>query len=337
MAYRVSTEAHGGRTVLQLHDEASGASASVLPSYGFNLFDLQLPAAGEVRKVLDAAPDFADNPRSAGRNGIPILFPYPNRVRGGRYQFGGKEYELPRTNGSNAIHGFALDTAWDVVEHKATDTEATITGQYQISRNSPAMAAHWPADAVLQVRYGLSGRRLTMTTTVTNPTDLDLPYGFGIHPYFRLPLAAGGDLSQTRVILPASQYWVLSEFLPTGERRGVDERLDFRKGQPMKGLKLDDVLTGLGFDGEGCVCRLVDLALRSEVRLGFDRTFRELVVYTPPGDGRVISLEPYTQTTDAINLASRGVDGGLRVLKHGKSQTMTITFATSDGTDVIGT
>lgn len=333
MAYRVSTESRNGRTIHRLHDDASGASASVLPSYGFNLFDLQLPVAGQVRKVLDAAADFADNPRSAGRNGIPILFPYPNRVRAGRYEFGGKEYELPKTLAPNAIHGFALDAAWDVVEHKATDREATITGQYQISRNSPAMAALWPTDAVLQVRYGLSGRRLTMTITVSNPTNLDLPYGFGIHPYFRLPLTSSGDLSETRVILPAAQFWVLDAFLPTGERRPVDQRLDFRKGKPMKGLKLDDVLTDLAFADDRCVCRLVDLALHSEFQLSFDRTFRELVVYTPPGPGNVISLEPYTQTTDAINLAARGIDAGLRVLKHGTNQTMTIAFETSDRSD----
>ena len=37
-----------------LHDDDTGASASVLPSYGFNLFDLKLPVAGQVRKVLFA-------------------------------------------------------------------------------------------------------------------------------------------------------------------------------------------------------------------------------------------------------------------------------------------
>ena len=36
----------------------------------------------------------------------------------------------------------------------------------------------------------------------------------------------------------------------------------------------------------------------------------------------MIAVEPYTQTTDAINLAARGVDGGLRVLGHGKTETI---------------
>jgi aldose 1-epimerase len=328
MSYQVTTSTRGGRTVYTLHDDASGATASVLPSYGFNLFDLRLPAAGQVRPVIEAFPDFAENPRSAGRNGVPVLFPFPNRVKLGRFTFGGKEYQLPVNPGTHAIHGFAISAAWDVVG-TSTDGGASVTGRFQISKNTPEMLAHWPTDAVLEIRYTLSGRRLTMGVTVSNPTANDLPYGFGVHPYFRCPLTPGGDQSRTSVVLPASQYWVLENFIPTGERRPVDARLDFRNGQPMKGLKLDDVLTGLAFEGDRCVCELKDLDLGAEFRLSFDRNVRELVVFTPPGAGGVISLEPYTQTTDAVNLASRGVDGGLRVLRHGQTESLTIVMETS--------
>jgi len=328
MPHRVTTENRAGRVVHTLHDDATGASASVLPGYGFNLFDLRLPAAGDVRRVVAAAPDFAENPAHASRNGVPILFPFPNRVNLGKYTFGGKTYELPVNSGKHSIHGFATEADWDVVAQSTDGGEASLTGRYQISKQSPAMLAHWPADAVLQVRYALAGRTLTMTVTATNPTADDLPYGFGIHPYFRLPFTPGGDLAKTRVVLPASEYWVLDGFIPTGERRPVTDRLDFRKGQAMTGLALDDVLTGLSFDGPRCVARLVDQSLGAEFRLSFDRNFRELVVYTPPSDHGAIALEPYTQTTDAINLAARGVDGGLRVIGHGGSDTLVIVMET---------
>jgi aldose 1-epimerase len=329
MAHRVTTETRGGRTVYTLHDDASGASAAILPSYGFNLFDLRLPVGREVLPVLDSFPDFAENPRSAGRNGIPVLFPFPNRIAGGRFPFQGKTYTLPVNNGPNAIHGFAISAPWDVVGPSTDGGAAVLTGRYQISVNSPEMRAHWPTDAALQIRYALAGRRLTMTVTVTNPTADDLPYGFGIHPYFRCPFRPGDDQAKTRVTIPASTYWVLDNFIPTGERRPVDDRLDFRKGKPMKGLKLDDVLSGLAFEGDHCVCRLEDLERRAEFRLSVDRNTRELVVYTPPGDGGVLAIEPYTQATDAINLAARGVDGGLRVLGHGKSEDLTIVMETA--------
>src|SRR5262245_10420917 len=103
MAHRVTTESRGGRTVYTLHDDTTGGSASVMPSLGFNLFDLKLPVAGQVRPVVAAAPDFAENPRSPGRNGVPVLFPFPNRVNHGRFTFKGKEYRLPVGSGQHAI------------------------------------------------------------------------------------------------------------------------------------------------------------------------------------------------------------------------------------------
>ena len=38
----------------------------------------------------------------------------------------------------------------------------------------------------------------------------------------------------------------------------------------------------------------------------------------------VIAVEPYTQTTDAINLEARGIDAGLRRLGHDQQDTLTI-------------
>jgi aldose 1-epimerase len=328
MSFRVETKDHAGRTVHSLHDDETGASASVLPSYGFNLFDLRLPLAGQVRPVLVSAPDFADHPGHPAGNGTPILFPFPNRIRGGRFTFEGRTYQLPATNGPNAIHGFAMAAAWDVVEHRAATDRAYIVGRYQISRHSPESVMLWPADALLQVAYSLAGRRLSMSVTVSNPAAANLPYGFGIHPYFRLPFSPGGDPAQTRVILPASKYWVLKDFLPTGETLPVDARLDFREGKPQKGLKLDDVLTGLQYQEKRAAARLVDLEKNGEFRLTFDDGIRELVVYTPPQKPDVLAVEPYTQTTDAINLQSQGVDAGLRILGHGRQETISITMET---------
>lgn len=330
MSFRVEVRREGDRDVYVLRDDASGASASVLPSYGFNLFDLRLPAGGEVRPMIVADETFAREPSRPGGNGTPILFPFPNRIRDGSFTFEGKTRHLPINHKPNAIHGFALDARWTVVDHGATDKEAYVVGQFQLSADAPAAVDCWPTDAAIEVRHALSDRCLTMTTTVSNPSALELPYGFGIHPYFRLPFAPGGDPSRTRIVLPASKFWVLEDFLPTGEVRPVDERLDFREGKPIAGLKLDDVLTDLRHDEPGGVgiCRLIDLEKKAEFQLVFDGSFRELVVYTPPGKPDVIAIEPYTQTTDAINLQARGVDAGLRVLGHGEQHVMKLEMRT---------
>ena len=328
---RVDQSEQGGRTIYTLVDEATGASAAITPSYGFNLFDLRLPAAGAVRRVIVAKDDFAANPEKPGRNGIPILFPFPNRIRDGRYTFEGKDRGLSIEPGKeHAIHGFAISAPWDVLDRGATPEGAFLVGRFQISTNAPERLASWPSDAVLTVRYDLAGRRLAMTITVENPTtSRDLPFGFGIHPYFRLPFAAGTP-DRGSLHLPASQMWTLAGSLPTGERVPVDPRVDFRHGGSTTGRHLDDVLTGLAFDGEWCTCRLVDEDLGCATLLSFDRAFRELVVFVPPHDDTLVAVEPYTQTTDAINLEARGVDAGLRVLKPGGSTTMRIAIETVD-------
>jgi aldose 1-epimerase len=330
--FRVRTSQAGSVTLHHLQDAQSGAEATVSAGYGFNLFDLKLPIGGRVRPILYAAEGFAASPRDPARNGIPILFPFPNRIAGGRYTFGGKTYQLPINLKPNAIHGFVMDTPWEVTAFEAMPQGARISGRHILSQQAPASLPLWPSDAVLEVTYTLAGRMLRMDIAVTNPTAHDLPYGFGIHPYFHLPLDPDSDNARTKVIIPASKRWVLKEFLPTGEVEPVPSELDFRQGKPMKGLTLDDVFTGLEPEGQPQrrVCRLVDETLNAEVQLSFGPEFRELVAYTPPGDGRIISLEPYTQTTDAINLQARGIDAGLRVLKHGERDELVIEFSTVD-------
>lgn len=328
MSQRIGVEERNGRTVYHLLDDETGASASILPSYGFNLFDLRLPAAGEVRPIVYAAEGWADNPDKPGRNGIPVLFPFPNRIREGRYTFGGRSYQLPLTKPPHAIHGFTIDAPWDVADRGVGPDGASIVGRFQLSKNAPNAVGNWPADAILQMRYALKGRRLTLTVSVENPGDGPLPWGFGIHPYFRLPFPPGTDLGATSITLPASQYWELDQSLPTGAILPVDARLDFRRGRPIAGLAIDDVLTGLDFEGDQAVCRLVDTTLGAEFRIVFGRTVRELVVFTPPSPPGVIAVEPYTQTTDAINLHARGLDGGLRILEPGNSEEFAITFET---------
>lgn len=330
MRTRIDQTEQGGRTIFTLVDDASGASASVLPSYGFNLFDLRLPAAGEARRVIVANDSFAATPERPARNGWPILFPFPGRVREGRYSFEGQDYQL-RIDPSkgHAIHGFALDAAWDVVASGSDERGAFVEGRFQISRHAPDRLDSWPSDAALTVRYELLGRRLTMISTVENPTaDRRLPFGLGIHPYFRLPF--GRDPARGRMVLPAAERWPTEGSLPTGERVPVDSRVDFRAGASTVGRHLDEILTGLTFENDQCTCRLVDENLGCTTRIAFDAGFRELVVFVPPHDDALVAVEPYTMTPDAPNLEAQGVDAGLRVLGPGESSVFRIEVQTED-------
>ncbi len=329
MPSRVSTSRANGRLVYHLHDE-TGASASILPSYGFNLFDLRLPIGDEIRPIVASAPDFAENPSRPARSGFPILFPFPGRIRNAMYAFNGVVYELVANKPPHAIHGFALDAEWDVIDHSVTPSgEALINGRFQISKNAPDAVGRWPADAILTVQYTLHQGILLLQARVANPSDRPLPWGFGLHAYFHLPFDRRDDLATAKVEVAASEAWVLEDSLPTGRRISVEGTpLDYRQGRPMDGLAADDALTGLSVERKGSVARLIDEQLDAELRIDFLQWIRDVVVFTPPDRRGVVAVEPYTQMADAFALRDRGIDSGMRILAPGENDLIGLAFQT---------
>jgi aldose 1-epimerase len=313
MRYQVTTESRPAAdrdgTVYVL--QGDGERAEVWPALGFNCYRWQT-ARGE---HLYADPQlFAGG--SPTRSGVPVLFPFPNRVRDGRFTWNGKAYQLPPNDpsGKNAIHGFACRKPWRVVDHGADDGRAWLTAEFHGARDAPESLALWPADYRLRVTYQLSGGRLRIDALVDNPDRVPLPFGLGYHPYFQV----GGE--DWTVQAGARSYWELQDSLPTGALRPVDAPRDLTAPRRFGDLQLDDVLTGVrSLDGEQDGLRLVGVvADPAEVtlRLWAAPAFRELVAFTPP-HRRAVCLEPYTCVTDAVNLQPRGVDAGLLVLPPG--------------------
>jgi aldose 1-epimerase len=322
MTYRVRTERHATRggwdgTVFVLEDAHDTNRAAVWPAFGFNCYSWRVTRGGQALDLLYADPQLFDDSKPT-RSGIPILFPFPNRIRAGRFSWEGKEYQLPLNSGPNAIHGFPCRRPWRVVDTATDADSAWITGEFQASVDGPDIVALWPADYRLRVTYRLLANRLRIEAEVHNPDRGTLPFGLGYHPYFRTPFA-GGDAAACQVSAPATSYWELQDSLPTGRRLSVDAARDLRTPRRVADLALDDVLTDLASDESATLClrgTVEDPAARATLRLFTSPAFRELVAFTPP-HRQAVCLEPYTCTTDAINLQQRGVEAGLLVLEPG--------------------
>lgn len=322
MSFQIQKSEAEGFQVFTLTDTTTGLTAKVAPELGFNLFSLVMPINGEPARIITEPQSLADLKKSPSRAGHPVLFPFPNRIANGRYTWRGKTWSTPAPNGGHAIHGFAHSAAWRVLETKADANSARIIGVFQISENSPEHLNHWPADARLEITYTLHHSGIEILATVSNPSQTDeLPWGLGYHTYYNLPLTKAGNTAETSIVIPASRRWKLDHFIPTGEKEALPDALDFRHGRPLAGLKADDVLTDLSHSADGNVhCHLRDRAAKYEVSLITGRHFTEMVVFTPSWNPESIALEPYTQTTDAINLLDRGMNGGLRILGPGMSE-----------------
>ncbi len=298
-----------------LHDPASGARAEILPGFGFNCYSFQPVVAGEPVETLWAADDFTTGKARASHSGIPLLFPFAGRLRGTSFSFQGQMYTVPAGDGrGNAIHGFVLDRPWRVIEQST----ARIVGEFHASRDEAAILEHWPADFRITLSYELGAASLTSDVRIDNPDRRPLPFGFGTHPYFRVPLGAGGHADDCRVTVPAHDYWELVDMLPSGRRLLALGTRGLSAGMRFADTKLDDVFTDLSFDSGVARATIEDVHSKRTLALEFDQQFRECVVYNPP-HRQAICMEPYTCVPDAFTLATAGVETGLRVLAPGES------------------
>ena len=287
-------------TIWILEDDA-GNRLDVWPALGLNAF--RWTASGV--DLLDCDPAFFQV-RKPTRSGWPILFPFPNRIRDGQFTCRGRAYQLPLNcpTGKNAIHGFVLNDSWKASVDIAAD-HATLTGKIEFDGNHPL----WPGAGTLFVDYRLGVNSLTVTARVQNKSET-LPFGLGYHPYF-LVAPFGGDSAIVR--LAADRVWVLKDSLPTGEITAPGPTKDLRGGLAFGSLSLDDVYTRLtptpGPDGLGWFGGVSHPTGTRRLDLYVSPEFRDAVAFTPP-HRRSIALEPYTCTTDAINLQAKGFDAG---------------------------
>ena len=292
-----------------------GSTASVLPEYGFNCYEFRAQVGDRVIDVIDSSPDFPVQQQRASGNGIPILFPFPNRIRDGRYSWDSRDFEIPLSpDRPNAIHGFALDTPWRVIER----TENLVVGEWQLSRDDPERASAWPTDCLIQVAYELSGTTLHSRIRVRNPDTKPMPWGFGTHAYFCLPLGDDGSVDRCLIEAPVGKQWELEDFLPTGKLVPIPAGKDVSQGRYVRSATFDDVLTDVTPQADHIACTIMDEQSGLEVIQACDPRFREIVVYTPP-DRDAVCMEPYTCVTDAINLQQQGVDAGWQVLAPGET------------------
>lgn len=310
--------------VIEITDPGSGSTAKILPGLGFNCFSWRPVLGDGPREMLWADPEFATGEKRPSGSGIPLLFPFPGRISGARYQFEGREYQLePGDSFGNAIHGFVFNRAWRVVELQP----ARVVGEFQASVDGSSILARWPADFRIRVSYEVRRSELVSEIQYENAGDGPLPCGFATHAYFRLPLAEGSKAADTLVTVPVSAFWELERMVPTGRVLPLSDSQRLADGLALGEHQFDTVFTKLRADADGIIRTiLADAESRRTLIQTFDKNFTQCVVYTPP-HREAICLEPYTCVPDAIRLSAEGHETGLQILRPGQRFETTIRLA----------
>jgi len=108
-----------------------GYMARIIPELGGNV--VKLSYNGE--DILKAPEDLEGYKKSQNNFGIPHLFP-PNRIKGGRFSFDGREYNFPVKPSGNSLHGFLHFSRWKVESKKTDEKYISLKLSYISSENS---------------------------------------------------------------------------------------------------------------------------------------------------------------------------------------------------------
>jgi galactose mutarotase-like enzyme len=147
---------------------SSGELRATVNPLGAELSSLRDPAGNDL--LWDGNPAIWN-----GR--APLLFPIVGALAGGSYRLGSKSYRLPR-------HGFARVSTF-------TAAQSTPTSASLILKADESTLKVYPFRFELNVQFVVEGANLTVTTTILNAGDEQMPASFGYHPAFRWPLPFG--------------------------------------------------------------------------------------------------------------------------------------------------
>jgi aldose 1-epimerase len=292
------TDAPSGFEILVLryddHKQPSRSlEARIAPAAGGNLFSLKI---GE-DELLVQPPKLAELATSAA--GTPVLFPTPNRVRDAVFEFEGKRFEFEPNSEANFIHGLVRRRPWQSAPPAAGRDSASASAWIDWDASQPDFA-RFPLAHRLTLTFTLSRRGLEIAYAVENRGPGRLPFGFGLHPWFRVP----GAREAVFLKIPAAQRMEAETRLPTGKLLAVAKTpFDLRKPTALAGLDLDDVYFGLT-PAVAPAFEWRDLGI--QVVLGASRQFTHVVVFTPP-TRPTFCIENQTSSTDAHNLHARGL------------------------------
>ncbi len=316
-----------------LRDLTSGAEATIVPGIGSNCVAWSVTAAGGKVEILETPPSAEELRSRRFKGGIPVLWPFPGRVRDARYEFNGTEYHLPRTDkgGVHHIHGLVIFAKWRVVESGADDQGVRLVTTIGPEDLSEEMRAGYPFDFALTLTYTLRNHQLILDTRVENKAkEQQMPFGYGLHPYFRAPLQVS-EVTPGRtaclVNIPGSATWPTTEGLPNGPAKPVAPEVDFREWRKLGPLPFDHMYTDVSFENDWTMAGFRDDGEAGlEVQIRADHHFREWVLFTQPNRPS-LCIEPYSCPPNSINFIEEGLaDSGLVVLEPGQAWDARVIF-----------
>jgi galactose mutarotase-like enzyme len=311
-------------TIVVLRDRPNSLEASFVPALG--MLCCSLRHRGE--ELLAQRAGLDAYARRGKTMGIPLLYPWANRLAGFDYTVAGREVAVPNDPQRVALDGNGLPIhgvvggriEWELA--RATREEGRLRARLSWDEAKAGLFEVFPFRHNVEYEARLADRRLEIVTTLHACGEDAVPVAFGFHPYLTMPGVAREDW---RVDLPAMRPLALDDRqIPIGAAGpklaahslrlaaatfddGFDElampaRFAVSAGSHRTADGAHRVGEGAGGEAEG-ICRIT-----LQVIEGFPCA----QLYAPP-DSEVICFEPMTAPANALCSGN-----GLRMLAPGE-------------------
>ena len=298
----------------------SKVTARIALQIGNNLYSLTV----EDREILYfpySLDDFRNNSSLAGN---PIMHPWVNRIKEGRYVWSQKVIDtcpysrhLLYDQWQQPLHGLMLKSSqWDIVD-KGDDFVITRT---QWNESLPYFEA-FPFAHTLTVSYYLNHDGIIISQDITNEGVADMPVSTGFHPYFSYPYEHRKDI---KFDFGFSYYLITDEqLIPTGEIADVTQIPLY------KGISLEDLHLDHGFIATGSE---IKISMPDYLMILESRAYPFWVVYTPDHPKKpYFCIEPITSPTDGFNLNNtHPLLCSLPIIRCGENYTTNFVIAIKD-------
>jgi len=222
------------------------------------------------------------------------LVPYSNRIGAGRFQFGGRDFEVPcnRSGEPLPLHGDGWLEPWQVEE----STRERVRLVLDRSRGVP-----YAYRAALT--YALEGATLAITLEVANAARDAMPFGLGLHPF----IARDAD---TELSAPANGLWLSGDDGLPVRHVSAPPAWQFGVSYPLPQALVNHAFSGWSGNAS------VEWAKR-RLMLSIGANTDYYVLYTPPGQD-FFCFEPVDHPVNAVNLPGGGEANGMTVLARGE-------------------
>jgi galactose mutarotase-like enzyme len=229
--------------------------------------------------------------------GIPLLYPWANRLAGLRYPGPQGEVQLDPADpllkldqNCLPIHGaIAGALPWQLLERPAAEADRADADHLhaRLAWHSPELLAIFPYRHTVELRARVDGARLTIATTVRADGGCGVPVSFGFHPYLTI---ADSDRRDWLIELPVAHRVLLDErMIPVAPGPPVEpRRFELADGG------WDDALAELEQPAVFTVS-----AGERRIDVQFGTGFSHAQIYAPTGES-FICFEPMTAPTNAL-------------------------------------